>query len=110
MRGGTARIAAAAAAATVFELAMVLVHALKLPVMRYHPLDRAWELTSTGGSVPMMYYGQLLWASIAAAITWLSVLLFPKKFWTQSRINLTIGWLLLSCLLAASYYAHANWP
>jgi len=101
---------AAALAGIVFFLGMVIVHAFKLPLMRYHPIDRVWELSATGGSVPMMYYGQILWAGLAALAVFGLVRLLKKSPPSGKTWLLTGGWLLLSCVVALSYYAHANWP
>ena len=101
---------AAAAAGIVFSLGMVLIQAFKIPVLRYHPVTRTWDLSATGGSVPMLFYGQLLWAGLAAGATFLALRALVRAAPSTRTWLLVTGWLLLASLLALSYYAHANWP
>ncbi|NOZ85592.1 MAG: hypothetical protein GXP49_04895 [Deltaproteobacteria bacterium] len=107
---GSKKLPAALLGAVFFNLAMIMVNAMRLPVLRYNPLDRAWKLTAVGGTVPMMYYGQILWSSIAALLASLLVVLLPARIWNNKAVHFTVGWLLLSSVLAVSYYVHANWP
>ena len=84
----------------------------RLPNLYYDPQLARWIAGARPGSVPMGYYGQMLWgvggaalaATIGLGVAWRRG---PRA---DSAIGLAAAWTLSALLLVGAWFTWNNWP
>ena len=88
----------------------------RLPRTFYDPLARRWFVASSASSVPMGYYGQIVWGIAGALIVSGVVMMLTSR---RARAGATApdrafalgtAWTLTTIAIVLGYFTWNNWP
>lgn len=113
MKGNSrADFAAACAMIGVFGAAFLVMGLVPMPLLWYHPLDRAFLLEKKPHGLAMDFYGRTLCACLAAGIAFFTARRSGRNLGElpRERAWLWLGWAFLFVFLAMALMGYQLWP
>jgi hypothetical protein len=98
---------------TAFQAAFLVIGLTRVPVPWYHPLEHGWRLEVFPRGLAMNFYGEVLYATIAAALAYPAGWLLGAR--SRGPLNreqawLALGYALVGLALAMAMIAFQIWP
>lgn len=82
-----------------------------LPSLFYDPLARSFFVGGRTGSIPMGYYGQILWGAAGALVAGaLVAVAYRRREPSDTAVGLAAAWAVTAVCLVGIYFTWNNWP
>jgi hypothetical protein len=99
--------------AAAFQLTFLILGLMRLPVPWYHPVEHRWLLEVRPRGLAMNFYGNVLYATVAAALAYPAGYLLGARSrgsLTSDQAWLALGYALAFMVVVMAMLAYEIWP